>query len=342
MFSESDEIRFEAEIEEPAELVRKYQCSAIVFRQLSSMILERCGVDRLLNFIVQEAPGCLYAQRATVHLLDEKSGAVKIQCARSLQPEFSGVGLVEERAVVQMVFEDSKPRLVANSNDLERMLDVSPPQTRLCSLIAVPISLQGRTVKVFSVVSVNELCAFDENDLQSMLLFANLASIGIEISAMMADLRKAAGYRRNYEQSLADMQDQLQELGKMQQRNLEENIGKFLPPEEGGNSGDYTEFSKALSRTYDLPTISLKGFTLNPSLQKLVGEQYAATHRIVVFKNMADKIKVALAEPTKYLMDEIRKVVPRGRKVEFYLAGPDEVRSCFRNHPNPFSLTHYK
>jgi hypothetical protein len=105
---------------------------------------------------------------------------------------------------------------------------------------------------------------------------------------------------------------------------------------------DYNSYLRALSGHFNMPVVSLDTFYPNPALQKALGEKYAMKNRIVVLENSPARIKLALAEPTHYNIEEIRKAVPFGKTVEFYLANPYEVDSCLRRKFDPFSLTRYR
>lgn len=105
---------------------------------------------------------------------------------------------------------------------------------------------------------------------------------------------------------------------------------------------DYDSYLRALSRHFNMPVVSLETFYPNPALQKALGEKYAMKNRIVVLENSPARIKLALAEPTHYSIEEIRKAVPFGKTVEFYLANPYEVDSCLRKKFDPFSMTRYR
>ncbi|MGE5252401.1 MAG: hypothetical protein ACM3N7_00450 [Planctomycetaceae bacterium] len=105
---------------------------------------------------------------------------------------------------------------------------------------------------------------------------------------------------------------------------------------------DYNSYLRALSGHFNMPVVSLETFYPNPALQKALGEKYAMKNRIVVLENSPARIKLALAEPTHYNIEEIRKAVPFGKTVEFFLANPYEVDSCLRRKFDPFSLTRYR
>jgi hypothetical protein len=104
----------------------------------------------------------------------------------------------------------------------------------------------------------------------------------------------------------------------------------------------YDEYMDALSRHFNVPIISLKGFFPSPSLQKAVGDAYAQKHKIVVLENYPEKIKFALAEPNFFIMGELRRAFPPGKKVEFYLAYPFEMDHCLRKKFDPFVVSHYR
>ncbi len=96
---------------------------------------------------------------------------------------------------------------------------------------------------------------------------------------------------------------------------------------------------RALSKYFNMPTVSLEKFIPSPALQKAVGEKYAQTHRIVVLENSANTLKLALAEPTLYFMEELKKVLPLGKRIEFYLANPYDIDTCLKRKTDAVSLT---
>jgi hypothetical protein len=98
----------------------------------------------------------------------------------------------------------------------------------------------------------------------------------------------------------------------------------------------------ALSKHFNMPTISLKGFFPSPSLQKAVGDAYALRHKIVVLENDFTKIRLALAEPNSLFMDEVRRIFPAEKRVEFYLANPMEMDYCLRQKLDPFLVSRYR
>ena len=103
----------------------------------------------------------------------------------------------------------------------------------------------------------------------------------------------------------------------------------------------YPVYLKALSKHFNLPIESLASFVPCPSLQRSIGEKFAQKNRILVLENNSNTIKLALAEPTAQIFDEIRRVLPPWKKVEFYLASPNDIERCFKKNLDPFSIYRY-
>ncbi len=103
----------------------------------------------------------------------------------------------------------------------------------------------------------------------------------------------------------------------------------------------YDIYLKALSKHFIMPIAPLGSFIPCPSLQRSIGERYAQKNRILVLENNSTSIKLALAEPTAHILDEIRRVLPPWKKVEFHLASPYDIERCFKKKLDPFSMSRY-
>ena len=105
---------------------------------------------------------------------------------------------------------------------------------------------------------------------------------------------------------------------------------------------NYENYLLALSKHFNMPIVHLETFYPTPALQRALGEKYVMKNRIVILENTPSRIKVALAEPTHRLLEEVQKAVPMGKIVEFYLANPYEIDSCLRRKFDPFAVTRYR
>jgi hypothetical protein len=105
---------------------------------------------------------------------------------------------------------------------------------------------------------------------------------------------------------------------------------------------DPREYLRALAEHFQLPAVSLRGFTPSSSLQKMVGEGYAQKNRIVVLGGEGETIRVALADPDPLVMDELGKMAGPRKKLRFALADPVEVEDCLQRVRDPFGTNFYR
>jgi len=87
----------------------------------------------------------------------------------------------------------------------------------------------------------------------------------------------------------------------------------------------------ALSAHFSMPVVSLKDYTVVPTLQKAVGERYALRNRIIVLSDGADDVAVAIAEPHLSVFDQLEKAMPRGKYILFHIARAAEIESCLQS-----------
>jgi type IV pilus assembly protein PilB len=177
-----------------------------------------------------------------------------------------------------------------------------------------------------------------------------LGQILIEMGVSQEKINKALDYfnkRKPIGQILLDLQvitpqqleEALEKQKQLQKKALRKPLGMLLV-EMGYTT--YYSYLNALSRHFNMPIVFLKNFLLSSSLQQSIGVRYAQQQRIVVLENSRDKIKLALAEPTNHILNEIRRNFPPNKNVEFYLASPAEIENCLKNYFDPFSLNSYR
>jgi hypothetical protein len=97
-------------------------------------------------------------------------------------------------------------------------------------------------------------------------------------------------------------------------------------------------YLRALSKFFNMPIVYLKEFLPTSALQRVVGEKYAQRNKVIVMENNSRVIKLALAEPTFFIMEELKKGLPIGKRMEFYVASPYEMKTCLRRF-EPFIRT---
>lgn len=100
---------------------------------------------------------------------------------------------------------------------------------------------------------------------------------------------------------------------------------------------DIRGYLTALSKHFNMPILSLIDFKPSAHLQSAIGVNYAKERRIIVMENEPEVIKLVLAEPSMQIMEELRKAVPSGKRIEFFLASHTVIDECFFKEANRFS-----
>jgi len=93
-------------------------------------------------------------------------------------------------------------------------------------------------------------------------------------------------------------------------------------------------------RTENMKEIPLRGFAIRPLLQGILGEKYCSANRIVVLEDTPSAIKVAVPEHSLPCIDEIRKVLPRQKKIDFYLGDQMEIEWVFVRGYDLYDFNH--
>jgi hypothetical protein len=87
--------------------------------------------------------------------------------------------------------------------------------------------------------------------------------------------------------------------------------------------------------------ISLLGVVLYPSLQGILGEKYCSSHRIIVLADTPTEIKVAIPEHALGCIDEIRKVLPRQKRIDLYVGDQLEIEWVFARGYDLYDINHF-
>jgi hypothetical protein len=77
-------------------------------------------------------------------------------------------------------------------------------------------------------------------------------------------------------------------------------------------------------------------------LQNLIGEKYCFEHKIVILENSDDALTVALPGKSFPCIDEIRKLMPNGKKLNVNILDPDDMQSLFVKLYDLFGVYRYR
>jgi len=88
------------------------------------------------------------------------------------------------------------------------------------------------------------------------------------------------------------------------------------------------QWMDAMAKHFVMPVVSLSGFEPSRVLQKLIGEKFALDKKIIVLEYENGKIRLALSDPNLFFMEEMKKLSPLGKRIEFCLAEQSEISPC--------------
>ena len=96
----------------------------------------------------------------------------------------------------------------------------------------------------------------------------------------------------------------------------------------------------SMGRTDNMKEIPLRSFAIRPLLQSILGEKYCSANRIIVLEDTPSEIRVAVPEYSLPCIDEIRKVLPRQKKIDLYLGDQMEIEWVFVRGYDLYDLNH--
>jgi uncharacterized protein (TIGR02266 family) len=201
--------------------------------QVASAINQREELPEILEIIAQESLNCLKAHRSTVFVLDEKSGILKPQFTFTSDPLNEQVGLFEEKEMARKSLRQKKGFLIREPTDFSEYLKYPEKDRKITSLLCIPLVSQDRSLGVLSVVRIDDDRKFNDLDLQFLMVMGFQAAMAKEKSSLDAEVRKGTSYRKDYEQYLDYILNQLQTLSDVERRRIEDHIERLLPSPTG-------------------------------------------------------------------------------------------------------------
>jgi len=201
--------------------------------QIASAVTNRVELREILEIIARESLNCLKAHRSTVFVPDEKSGILKTQFTLASEPSNEQVGLFEEKEMARKSLRRRKCFLLREAGDFSEFLNYVERDRKITSLLCIPLVSQDQSIGVLSTVILDEDRKFTERDLQFLMIMAIQATMAKEKSSLDAEVRRGAGYRKEYEQYLDDILNQLQTLSDVERRRMEDHIERLLPAQPG-------------------------------------------------------------------------------------------------------------
>jgi hypothetical protein len=98
--------------------------------------------------------------------------------------------------------------------------------------------------------------------------------------------------------------------------------------------------NQQVSIVYLTEKIPFAKHCLSSGMNEAVGEKYCNNHNIIVLENSAEEIKIVLAKENLFCIDELRKVLPKEKRINAMLVEKEEILRIFAGIYDLFSTNH--
>lgn len=72
----------------------------------------------------------------------------------------------------------------------------------------------------------------------------------------------------------------------------------------------------------------------------VIGEKYFNAHNIIVLEDSPDQITIAIAKESLMCLDELRKVLPREKKIDVKIVEKEQIQRLSRKIYDLFDVNH--
>lgn len=195
--------------------------------QVTSALKSQKDISTFFEVIGRESVHAVKANRATVFLLDGPKGVLKNQFSYSPQPD-EKMSFLEEKEIARRAIIEKKPMWLKDPSDFSEFFKYEGRERKITSLISVPFGFQDKMVGALNLSRINEKRVFTEGELEFVCILADHASVALQNQHLQEEVRKTSNFRKNYEQHLDNLMNQLQNVSSEERRRIDEHIGSLL------------------------------------------------------------------------------------------------------------------
>ncbi len=195
--------------------------------QVTSALKNQKDISALFEVIGRESVHAVKANRATVFLVDGPKGVLKNQFSYSPQSD-EKMGFLEEKEIARRAISEKKAIWLKDPHDFSEFFNYEGRERKITSLISVPFGFQEKMVGALNLSRINEKRVFTESELEFICILADHASLAVQSQHLQEEVRKTSNLRKNYEQHLDNLMNQLQTVSSEERRRIDEHIGSLL------------------------------------------------------------------------------------------------------------------
>ncbi len=94
-------------------------------------------------------------------------------------------------------------------------------------------------------------------------------------------------------------------------------------------SGQGENMNQQVSVVYLTERIPMARNLVSSDMGKAIGEKYCDRHNLIVLENSEDEIKIILSKDNLFCIDELRKVLPKEKRINAMLVDKEEIVRLF-------------
>jgi hypothetical protein len=98
--------------------------------------------------------------------------------------------------------------------------------------------------------------------------------------------------------------------------------------------------NKEVSIVYLTEKMPAPQMSMLTGMQEMIGEKYCTTNRLIVLENTETEIKILLAKENLLCIDELRKVLPKEKRINAMLVDKEEILRLFTRIYDLFGMNH--
>jgi hypothetical protein len=104
-----------------------------------------------------------------------------------------------------------------------------------------------------------------------------------------------------------------------------------------GHEGNMKQQVSIVYLTEKIPVASMSMLTV---MQEVIGEKYCNNRNHIVLDSSDEEIKILLAKENVFCIDELSKVLPKGKRINAMLVEKEEILRIFTRIYDLFSMNH--
>lgn len=152
--------------------------------EVSGLISSITDYDELLRAILDVARRVIRAEAASLFLIDDETGCLKLVIASAADGEFvhPQITVPKGRGIVGWVLEHAESLLVPDAYADDRFYKEADRQTgfRTRSILCAPLKRDGAVIGVLQILNPRDKTSFEEPDLEGFTAYATLTATAID------------------------------------------------------------------------------------------------------------------------------------------------------------------